>query len=80
MLTDGECSSSAALARRLGCSRAWVTQVLRLLRLAPEILDVVTDLGDPLPSFLLTERKLRSLVNLTTEEQFQRIQMLLTNQ
>jgi hypothetical protein len=80
MLTSGKCSSPAALARRLGLSRARVTQVLHLLKLTPEVLDVITDLGDPLPSPIVTERRLRSLTRLTVEEQFQRIHMLLANQ
>jgi hypothetical protein len=53
ILTNGECSSLAALARRLGLSRARVTQVLQLLKLTPKVLDVVTDLSDSLPSPLL---------------------------
>jgi hypothetical protein len=80
MLTSGECSSSAALALRLGCSRARVTQVLRLLSLAPEVLDIITDLGGPLPSAVLTERKLRSIMNLPAEEQCRRIRTILGNQ
>jgi hypothetical protein len=79
MLTRGECSTSAALARRLGFSRVWVTQVLSLLKLTPEILEVMTDLGDPLSSPMVTERMLRSLTHLTAEEQYHRIKTILSN-
>jgi hypothetical protein len=80
MLIGGECSSLAALARRLGFSRARVTQVLHLLKLTPEVLEVRINLGDPLPSPIVTERRLRSLTLLAAEEQFQKIHMLLANQ
>jgi hypothetical protein len=36
MITNGECASLSALARRLGISRARVTQVLHLLKLTPQ--------------------------------------------
>jgi hypothetical protein len=78
-LAGGECSSPAVLARRLGLSRARVTQVLQLLKLTPMVLAFVTDLGDPLPSPIVTERRLRSLANLTVEEQCRRIDMILAN-
>ena len=61
---EGKLPSQTALARELGVSRVRVTQVLRLLRLAPEINEKVAGLGDPLTSSTMTERKLRPLVNL----------------
>jgi hypothetical protein len=79
ILTKGECSSLAALARRLELSLARVAQVLQLLKLTPKVLDVVTGLGDPLPSSIVTERRLRSLANLTVEEQCRRMDMILAN-
>lgn len=45
MLGAGECASRADLARKLGVSRARVTQVLGLLELKPEVVEA---LGDPL--------------------------------
>ena len=59
----------AALARKLGFSRARVTQVLRLLSLTPEVQQQLMTLGDPLSSPLITERKLRPVVYLSPEEQ-----------
>src|SRR5262245_16269641 len=58
-LENGDCSSPAVLARKLGISRARVTQVLHLLSLAPEVQRQLMALGDPLSSPLVTERKLR---------------------
>jgi hypothetical protein len=80
IITNGKCSSLAALARQPGLSRARVTQVLQLLKLTPKVLDVVTDLGDPLPSPIVTERRLTSLANLTAGEQDHRIKTILSNQ
>ena len=76
-LGNGECSSPADLACKLGISRACVTQVLRLLNLAPEVLKAITILGDPLPSPIVTERRLRPIVNLPPEEQRRRIEAIL---
>jgi len=38
-----------------------VTQILNLLKLDPEVLDMVVKLGDPVLSGSVTERKLRGL-------------------
>jgi hypothetical protein len=61
-LDRGEVSSRAELARRLGVSRARVTQVLGLLRLPPKVLRKIEALGDPLESPVVTERQLRPIV------------------
>lgn len=79
-LTKGECSSRADLARKLGVSRARVTQILRLLRLAPEVLESIADLGDPLPSPIITERRLRPVVNLSPEDQKRWINSILEDE
>ncbi len=79
MLENGFPSSQADLARKLGISRARVTQVLRLLRLNPDVLQTVASLGDPLRLPIVTERMLRPIVNLPTMEQKQRIQAILTD-
>jgi len=44
-LVNGECSSLAALSRKLRVSRARVTQLLRLLRLTPEVLNDLVAIG-----------------------------------
>ena len=77
MLESGEYASQADLARDLGVSRVRVTQILRLLRLAPEVLENVTGLGDPLISPTVTERKIRPIVNLQAEKQELRLKEIL---
>jgi hypothetical protein len=69
MLENGKCVSPADLARTLGVSRARVIQVLRVLRLTPEVLKTITELGDPLPTPIITERMLRPVVGLSSDEQ-----------
>jgi hypothetical protein len=47
--------------------------VLRLPSLLPEVLKILADLGDPLPTLIVTERRLRPIVYLLAEEQRQKI-------
>jgi len=77
-LGNGDCSSPAELARKLGVSRARVTQVLRVLKLAPEVLEALAALGDPLASPIVTERSLRPIVNLPAGEQRRRFGAILS--
>ena len=76
-IKNGECSSQADLARRLRVSRTRVCQVLRFLRLDPEVLNCIATLGDPLSLPIATERRLKELVNLPVEEQRQRLEAIL---
>ena len=69
VLDEGKRASRADLARKLGVTRARVTQVLSLLDLAPQVLEAVIGLGDPLSAPVVTERNLRQLVKLPAEEQ-----------
>ncbi|MCL4466968.1 MAG: hypothetical protein M1401_04230 [Chloroflexi bacterium] len=69
VLDNGECASRADLARKLGFSRARVTQVLGLLDLAPEVVEALAALGDPTSTPIVTERSLRRLLKLSAEEQ-----------
>lgn len=64
----GECATRAHLARRLGVTRSHVTQVVGLLELAPEVVNSVAALGDPLPR-ADRQRALRPLLKLPAEEQ-----------
>ena len=77
-MDDGEYASPSALARHLKVSRARVTQILNLLKLLPEVIEVVSSLGDPLKSPFVTERRLRSLLSLTAEKQYKQIRILLS--
>jgi len=76
-LTEGRYTCPADLARHIGVSRARVTQILRLLKLCPEVLNAMATLGDPLPSPIVTERSLRPLVELSQEEQSQWLTILM---
>jgi ParB-like chromosome segregation protein Spo0J len=61
--------SRAELARKLGVSRARVTQVLGLLNLSPKVLRKMSARGDPMERPVVTERQLRPLVRSKTEDQ-----------
>jgi hypothetical protein len=73
----GEYATQADFARQHGVSRARVAQVLQLLNLAPDILNAIAALGDPLPSRIITERMLRSIVHRPEDEQRQKIGSIL---
>ena len=51
-MRSGACPTQADVARKLGVTRARVTQLLALLRLCREAKDMIRDLGDPLPAQL----------------------------
>jgi len=68
-INSGEVESRAALARQLGVSRAHVTQVLRLLQLAPQVRDAVRALGDTTEGRIVGAHTLRALARLPDEEQ-----------
>jgi transcriptional regulator with XRE-family HTH domain len=68
MLNRENCTP-AELAHKLGVSRTRVTQILRLLRLAPDVLQKIAELGDPLPTPIITERTLRPVAGLNSAEQ-----------
>ena len=58
---SGKIASQAEIARREGITRARVTQVLDLLRLAPEIQEKILTLTDPLHRRPMTGRMLRPI-------------------
>jgi hypothetical protein len=59
LLKSGKIATQADIARREGISRARVTQVMGLLRLAPEIREKILSLPDTLHRPPMTERMLR---------------------
>ena len=73
-LDTGEVASRAELARELGVTRAHVTQVLDLRRLAPEAQDMALAFGDLLNGKRLGVHALRSLANLPAEQQVRKIE------
>jgi biotin operon repressor len=46
LLLRGKYSSPASLAYHLGVSRARVTPIMNLLKLCPEVIEIVSDLGN----------------------------------
>jgi len=64
LLESGEASNQAAIARQEGITRARVTQVMGLLRLAPEIQEHVLSLPDMVRRPAITERALRPIAQI----------------
>jgi hypothetical protein len=58
-LSEGKYSSRADLSRKMGVSRARVTQILILLKLPQDVIETLKGKGDPLPKQTVTERRLR---------------------
>jgi len=65
----GEVKNAAELARTLHLTRARVSQILSLLRLAPEVLDYIDNLKGDEGQMFLTAKMLLPLVRLPREEQ-----------
>ena len=64
LLESGEVRNQAEIARREGITRARVTQVMAMLRLAPEIQQQVLSLPDMARRPAITERALRPIAPL----------------
>ena len=71
IIDGGEVASRAELSRRLGVSRARITQVLQLLTLSPSVIDAIVQLGDPLSEQIVSERSLRQVVRMDHRQQGQ---------
>ncbi len=65
----GKVKNQSELARKLGISRARVTQILSLLKFDSSIIQELEKLGDPLKLRIITERMLRPYVNKFPQEQ-----------
>jgi hypothetical protein len=65
-LAEGKYISRADLSRKLGVSRARVTQILNLLKLPEEIIRKIRAAGDPLSKPIVTERGLRLILTNNT--------------
>jgi hypothetical protein len=80
LLESGELANQAAIARQEGITRARVTQVMGLLRLAPEIQEHVLSLPDMVRRPAITERALRPIASLANQsDQRHYFQKLLTS-
>jgi hypothetical protein len=64
LLESGEASNQAAIARCEGVTRARVTQVMGMLRLAPEIQEHVLSLPDVVRRPAISERALRPIAQI----------------
>jgi hypothetical protein len=76
MIDNGQAKNQSGLARKLGISRARVTQILRLIKLNSLIIQELERLGDPLKSRIVTERMLRPYVNKSFREQKELLNIL----
>ena len=65
LLKSGKVTSQAEIASREGITRARVTQVMGMLRLAPEIQEKILVMPDAIHKSLLTERVLRPIGTIT---------------
>jgi hypothetical protein len=65
LLDSGKIDTQADIARREGVSRAWVTQVMGMLRLAPEIKEQILSMPDCVSRPPVTERMLRPIEIIT---------------
>jgi hypothetical protein len=61
-LAEGKYDSRSDLSRKLGVSRARVSQVLNILKLPEVIIENLYAMGDPLPKPIITGRHLRLLL------------------
>ena len=78
VLDEGKFSSLAELSRDLKVSRARVTQILNLLKLAPNVVEMISSLGDPITSQIIAEKRLRPLLALTADQQYARVEIMLS--
>ncbi len=75
-IQDGRARDYAHAAEQLGMTRARVSQIMRLLRLPPPVIETIL-LADPKACARLTERQLRPIVAatepITQREAFERL-------
>ena len=69
LLTSGEVSNLAAIARREGITRARVTQILGLLRLASEIQHHILSMPKTVGCPTISKRALRSITMFENQQQ-----------
>jgi hypothetical protein len=78
LLESGEASNQAAIARREGITRARVTQVMGMLRLAPKIQEHILSMPEMVGRPAISERALRPCSQIEDQKvQFEEFQELL---
>jgi len=65
LVDSGKIAHQADIARREGITRARVTQIMGMLRLAPEIQEQILSMLDAVPSTSVAERMLRPIEGIT---------------
>ena len=78
MITSSQVKNQAKLARKLGISRARVTQILNLLKLDSLLIRELEKLGDPLKIKIVNERLLRPYIGKSSKEQIELLNILKT--
>jgi hypothetical protein len=69
VIKSGQARNEADLARNIGVPRVTVNQFISLLKLTPEVIQAIENIGDPMPKRYITKRRLRSIVKLPREKQ-----------
>jgi hypothetical protein len=69
VIKSGQARNEADLARNIGVSRVTVNHFISLLKLTPEVIQAIENIGDPMPKRYITERRLRSIIKLPREKQ-----------
>jgi hypothetical protein len=64
IIDSGKVKNQVKLARIKGISRARVTQILNLLKLDKSIIEKLKQIGDPMETKLISERKLHKIIRL----------------
>lgn len=59
MIESGQARNESDLARQIGVSRVTVNHFISLLKLTPDVIQAVEQMGDPMPKRYVTERRLR---------------------
>jgi len=76
-LKDGKYESQGDIARQCGTTQPHVSQILALLDLAPEVVEILTNLGPALERPLVSQKKLRVLTKLPPRKQKEQLKKLL---
>ena len=69
MIESGQARNEADLSRQIGVSRVTVNHFITLLKLTPEVIQSIEEIGDPMPKRYITKRRLGSIVKLPREKQ-----------
>ena len=62
LIDSGKVKNQAELARKIGISRARVTQILNLLKLDKNIINNFEQIGEPMDRKVVSERELRKII------------------